>query len=192
MKPSLRKGKLITWKDDRGFGFIKSSKPIDGSKDIFLHISDLKGMSRPKVGDTIFYEVKTDADGKLRASNASIEEVVTQPLPQKQKAKTHGLLQTVIGISVLAGIGIFSMDFSSSRPSPTTSPSPIRSASPSTSITKPGCNIKGNISITTGNRLYHLPGMEDYESTIISPERGERWFCTEAEAIAAGWRKAPR
>jgi cold shock CspA family protein len=40
MKPVLRKGKLATWKDDRGFGFIKSSDPIDGNKDIFLHISD--------------------------------------------------------------------------------------------------------------------------------------------------------
>lgn len=102
----------------------------------------------------------------------------------------HRLLQTIIGISVLAGIGIYAMDFSSSRPSPTTSPS-IRSA-PSTLIPKPGCNIKGNISISTGNRLYHLPGMEDYETTRISPQHGERWFCTEQEAIAAGWRKAPR
>lgn len=193
MKPIWCKGKVTTWKDDRGFGFIKSSEPIDGSKDIFLHISDLKGMSRrPRVGDTIFYELKTDADGKLCASNASIEGVVTQPFSQKQKAKKNGLLQTVIGFSVMAGVGIFSMDYSSSRPSsPTTSPSPTRSA-PTTSIPKPGCNIKGNISIETGNRLYHLPGMEDYESTRISPEHGERWFCTEREAIAAGWRKAPR
>ena len=56
---------------------------------------------------------------------------------------------------------------------------------------KPGCNIKGNISIDTGNKLYHLPGMKDYEITIIS-RTGERWFCTESEAIASGWKKAPR
>ncbi len=56
---------------------------------------------------------------------------------------------------------------------------------------KPGCNIKGNISIDTGNKLYHLPGMKDYEITIIS-RTGERWFCTESEAIANGWKKAPR
>lgn len=54
------------------------------------------------------------------------------------------------------------------------------------------CVIKGNISISRGIRYYHLPGMEDYEATIITPEKGERWFCTEAEAIAHGWRKAPR
>jgi hypothetical protein len=119
-----------------------------------------------------------------------------KPILHKEKFTTskefkkNGLLQTIIGISVLAGIGIYAMDFSSSRPSPTTYPA-IRSA-PSTLIPKPGCNIKGNISITTGDRLYHLPGMEDYESTRISLERGERWFCTEQEAIASGWRKAPR
>jgi hypothetical protein len=27
-------------------------------------------------------------------------------------------------------------------------------------IHKPGCNIKGNISIATGEKIYHLPGLE--------------------------------
>lgn len=53
-----------------------------------------------------------------------------------------------------------------------------------------GCNIKGNISINTSEKIYHLPGMEYYNETIIRPEYGERWFCTEQEAIANGWRKA--
>ncbi|WP_442785781.1 sunset domain-containing protein [Leptolyngbya sp. Heron Island J] len=43
-----------------------------------------------------------------------------------------------------------------------------------------------------GNKIYHLPGMEDYESTVIDLTKGERWLCTESEAIANGWRKAPR
>ncbi|EDX70721.1 hypothetical protein MC7420_8149 [Coleofasciculus chthonoplastes PCC 7420] len=41
-------------------------------------------------------------------------------------------------------------------------------------------------------KVYHLPGMEDYQSTIIDPAKGERWFCTESEAIESGWHKAPR
>ncbi len=195
MKPFLRKGKLTTWKDDRGFGFIK---PDDGSKEVFLHISELKGASRrPKEGDTILYELKTEADGKVRASKASIEGVVPRPLPQKQKAKTHELRQTVIGISVMAVIAILAMVFGGSRsPSPITSVTKefggSRSPSPITSVTKPGCNIKGNISIETGNKVYHVPGAEDYDSTVIDSTHGERWFCTESEAIANGWRKAPR
>ncbi len=54
------------------------------------------------------------------------------------------------------------------------------------------CPIKGNISINTGERIYHVPGQEYYDETIISPQYGERWFCSEAEARAAGWRKARR
>jgi len=56
----------------------------------------------------------------------------------------------------------------------------------------PGCGVKGNISTKTGERIYHLPGQSFYDKTIISPGRGEAWFCTEAEARANGWRKSKR
>jgi endonuclease YncB( thermonuclease family) len=52
------------------------------------------------------------------------------------------------------------------------------------------CDIKGNISYNTGARIYHLPGDRHYDETVITPSRGERWFCSEAEAQAAGWRHA--
>ncbi|HEY7687095.1 MAG TPA: thermonuclease family protein [Dongiaceae bacterium] len=51
------------------------------------------------------------------------------------------------------------------------------------------CSIKGNIS-QRGERIYHMPGQLNYADTRIDPARGERWFCTETEARAAGWRKA--
>jgi len=50
-----------------------------------------------------------------------------------------------------------------------------------------GCNIKGNVN-RRGERIYHLPGSRDYGRVIISTAKGERWFCTEAEAVKAGWR----
>ena len=52
------------------------------------------------------------------------------------------------------------------------------------------CNIKGNISAKTGERIYHMPGQIYYDKTVISLAKGERWFCSEAEAIGAGWRKS--
>ena len=55
-----------------------------------------------------------------------------------------------------------------------------------------GCVIKGNISRRSGERIYHVPGQEHYAATRISPGKGERWFCSEAEARAAGWRRARR
>lgn len=54
----------------------------------------------------------------------------------------------------------------------------------------PACRIKGNIS--ANGRIYHMPGQAFYEQTGIRPERGERWFCSEIEARAAGWRAAWR
>ena len=54
------------------------------------------------------------------------------------------------------------------------------------------CNIKGNISHNSGARIYHMPGDQDYAATRISVGRGERWFCSEREAQAAGWRRAGR
>ena len=53
-----------------------------------------------------------------------------------------------------------------------------------------GCNIKGNISYSGGQRIYHMPGQHYYDDTVIDPRKGERWFCNEAEAQAAGWRPA--
>lgn len=52
------------------------------------------------------------------------------------------------------------------------------------------CNIKGNISFDTGEKIYHVPGQKYYNSTQINESRGERWFCSEEEARAAGWRKS--
>lgn len=52
------------------------------------------------------------------------------------------------------------------------------------------CAIKGNIS---GNgRIYHMPGQEHYNRTRIDPANGEHWFCSRAQAEAAGWRAARR
>lgn len=55
----------------------------------------------------------------------------------------------------------------------------------------PECRIKGNIN-AQGARIYHMPGQEFYERTGIRPEKGERWFCSEAQARASGWRAARR
>lgn len=51
------------------------------------------------------------------------------------------------------------------------------------------CSIKGNIS-SSGEKIYHVSGCSSYNATKIDESKGERWFCTEAEAVTAGWRKA--
>ncbi len=61
---------------------------------------------------------------------------------------------------------------------------------PDTQAAPGSCPIKGNIS--RNGRIYHVPGGEHYDRTRIDESRGERWFCTEAGARAAGWRRARR
>lgn len=64
----------------------------------------------------------------------------------------------------------------------------IPSAQPSSNA---GCTIKGNIS-SDGEKIYHVLGGAYYSRTDIDESKGERWFCSEAEAVAAGWRKSQR
>lgn len=51
------------------------------------------------------------------------------------------------------------------------------------------CAIKGNVD-GIGRRIYHLPWSQWYALTKISENRGERWFCDERAAVAAGWQRA--
>ena len=76
------------------------------------------------------------------------------------------------------------------RPSPVearaaTAPSTLLAAPPSGT-----CRIKGNIS--GSGKIYHLPGSSLYDKTRIDESKGERWFCTEEEARATGWRPRKR
>ena len=51
-----------------------------------------------------------------------------------------------------------------------------------------GCAIKGNV--TEHGHIYHMPWSPWYGKVRIDPAKGERWFCSEGEAKAAGWRPA--
>lgn len=74
---------------------------------------------------------------------------------------------------------------------PPNSPENPQSGCPSGCISPPaGCDIKGNVSFDSGEKIYHLPGDPYYNQTVINPDYGERWFCTEQEAQANGWRHA--
>lgn len=53
-------------------------------------------------------------------------------------------------------------------------------------VSPKGCPIKGNIS--KNGRIYHTPWSPWYSRTKITLKKGERWFCSEDEALAAGWR----
>ena len=104
MATTESKGVLKTWKDDRGFGFIK---PDDGSDDIFIHISALKGSERrPYRGEIIFYQIEHTDDGKSKAVNARIESVGASA-QQKVESKDNKGFWIAAAILVVVGIAVY-------------------------------------------------------------------------------------
>jgi len=63
---------------------------------------------------------------------------------------------------------------------------------PASSASAPSleCTIKGNVN-TKGERIYHMPGQIAY-ARVNMRDPQKRWFCSEDEARAAGWRPARR
>lgn len=52
-----------------------------------------------------------------------------------------------------------------------------------------GCQIKGNLD-KLDHRWYHLPSFRHYDQVKVNLDHGDRWFCTEEEAITAGFKRA--
>ena len=50
-----------------------------------------------------------------------------------------------------------------------------------------GCPIKGQVFRKSG-KVYMLPWSPDYERSNVDQTLGERWFCSESEAVLAGWK----
>lgn len=77
------RGKIIQWKDDKGFGFIVSE---DNEEKSFFHISSVKTRGRrPRVNDIVLYESIRDAQGRLKAKVVVIEGVVSSPKTYSKK-----------------------------------------------------------------------------------------------------------
>ena len=64
------KGKLKSWNDARGFGFID---PIQGGEEVFVHIKAFSPRnSRPQVNELLWFEIELEPQGKTRAKNVEL------------------------------------------------------------------------------------------------------------------------
>lgn len=52
--------------------------------------------------------------------------------------------------------------------------------------TDPKCTIKGN---TRNGNIYYMPSCGVYPNTVVQLYLGDQWFCSEKEAMKAGFRK---
>lgn len=58
-------GTLISWNDDRGFGFIR---PANGSRNVFVHIRAFASSNgRPQVGDSLEFRLGPGRNGRIQA-----------------------------------------------------------------------------------------------------------------------------
>jgi micrococcal nuclease len=123
-----------------------------------------------------------------------VAEGYAEAVAYEPDVKYQGLLDVAENQAIAQGLGVWSACASPTQApavsSPTQAP-PVAGSCPQGCTSPPaGCVIKGNISQSSGEKIYHVTGGGSYEETRISPDFGERWFCTDQEAIANGWRKA--
>ena len=57
-------------------------------------------------------------------------------------------------------------------------------------LDNPDCKIKGNVSKDNGEKIYHFPGCTSYSRVIIEKFSGDMWFCSEKEALGAGFKRS--
>jgi len=62
-------GKIFSWKEDRGFGFIA---PERGRDQVFVHIKSFENRQRrPVANEIVFYDLKPDSRGRMQAFNVA-------------------------------------------------------------------------------------------------------------------------
>jgi uncharacterized membrane protein YsdA (DUF1294 family)/cold shock CspA family protein len=63
------RGRITTWKDDQGFGFIT---PEAGGQQVFVHIKSFTNRQRRPTGnEMVSYKLTTDAKARARAENVA-------------------------------------------------------------------------------------------------------------------------
>lgn len=102
-------GKITSWNDDKGFGFIT---PSFGGKSVFLHINDFsKKHKRPVQGLSVTYNLSRDSKGRICATNVSPERGHREATKADKQKKfslflSSVFLSTVIGLVLLNKIPI--------------------------------------------------------------------------------------
>lgn len=61
---------------------------------------------------------------------------------------------------------------------------------PISPISHLSCSIKGNIDDNTQKKFYYLPNCKNYSQVIIDLSTDDQWFCTENDAVKAGFIKS--
>ncbi|ABZ78056.1 putative cold-shock DNA-binding domain protein [Shewanella halifaxensis HAW-EB4] len=118
----IHKGQLVRWNDAKGFGFIRIeqahdiNQPANANHEVFIHVSALGLIPRrPLVGDTLFFQILTQKDGKQRAVEARIEgmggsstqKTLKHSQPSQHRKSVNGVLYRIAIMLVVLAIASF-------------------------------------------------------------------------------------
>ncbi|WP_101925964.1 MULTISPECIES: DUF1294 domain-containing protein [Luteimonas] len=79
-------GKVASWNDDRGYGFVVPLDAGDGPERLFFHVRDYtQAGRRPEIGELVRYTPARQADGRWRAGNV----VRTVPAATRRSGRRH-------------------------------------------------------------------------------------------------------
>ena len=98
-------GKLRSWNDERGFGFIE---PAQGGKDIFVHIKAFPpGTGHPTIGQVLTFEVEFGLNGKMRAH--SVHYLANNRAPKTSRAESPAswTLPKLLAIPAFASVCLY-------------------------------------------------------------------------------------
>ncbi len=96
-----RKGKITSWNDEKGFGFIT---PLTDGNRVFVHIKAFGSRRRrPEIDQTVTYTLSADKQGRPCAIKATFP---GNRLPRNPKPKTGLLSAFGVAVSFLVLVGI--------------------------------------------------------------------------------------
>ena len=102
------KGKIASWNDDKGYGFIS---PLAGGKQVFIHVKAFSNRNRrPEVNDVVTYSVSKDKQGRPCAANATLagDKVIQKTAQRSSKTAILFALLFLAAVSVSMVTGIVS------------------------------------------------------------------------------------
>lgn len=103
------KGRITTWHDDRGFGFLT---PMAGGDRVFVHIQAFgRGAQRPNEGDLVVYTLGKDKQGRVRAATAKPADLAPAASKAKPARKARRLPagRIAVGFLLLMAILVVAM-----------------------------------------------------------------------------------